>query len=79
MSDTEDTGRKDPTARLETALERIAAAVARRKPAGDLPPPVTMEVAARPDTLIRQIRGVLGPSALGPSVPGPAELGRVEG
>ena len=65
MSDTEDAGRKDPTVRLESALERIAAAVATRKPAGALPPPVTMEVAARLDTLIRQIRGVLGPSAPG--------------
>ena len=61
MSESEDAGRKDPTARLESALERIAAAVATRKPAGNLPPPVTMEVAARLDTLIRQIRGVLGP------------------
>ena len=60
MSETEDAGRRDPTARLEAALERIGAAVAARRPAG-LPPPVTMEVAARLDMLIRQIRGVLGP------------------
>ena len=71
MSDAEDGGRKDPTARLEAALERIAAAVGTRRSAGELPPPVTMEVAARLDTLIRQIRNVLGPVESGPVASGP--------
>lgn len=61
MSDTEDPSRKDPTARLEAALDRIAAAVDRRRPAGEMTPSVTQEVAARLDVLIRQIRGVLQP------------------
>lgn len=61
MSDMGDAGRKDPADRLDAALERIAASVATRKPAGDLPPAVTMEVAARLDVLIRQIRGVVQP------------------
>lgn len=61
MSETDETGRKDPTARLEVALERIANAVGTRKPAGRMPPDVTMEVAARLDVLIRQLRGVLQP------------------
>ena len=59
MSESDDTGRKDPTARLEVALERIAIAVGSRKPAGKMTPDVTMEVASRLDVLIRQIRGVL--------------------
>ena len=60
MSDTED-ARKDPTARLESALERIAFAVDRRRPTGEMTPDVTQEVAARLDLLIRQIRTVVQP------------------
>ena len=62
MSETDEVGRKDPTARLESALERIATAVQARREAGDLPTPVMMEVSARLDGLIKQVRGALQPA-----------------
>ncbi len=66
MADADGSAAGDEAARLETALERIARAAARAVPAADLEAEAqraqrTAEVAARLDTLIAELREVLGP------------------
>ena len=66
MADADRGGAGDEAARLETALERIARAAERAVPSADPEAEAqraqrTAEVAARLDTLIAELREVLGP------------------